>query len=414
MAYPDRLPIPDDVLRIAKKLEDAGFETWCVGGAVRDNLLGLENQDFDLTTAAKPADVQRLFRRTIPVGVEHGTVAVLDRTKKPHEVTTFRRDVETDGRHAVVAFGVSLDDDLARRDFTINAIAYHPLKHQWRDRFGGAEDLERKVIRAVGDPAQRFREDYLRILRALRFAARFGFQIDRDTWDAAKANVQGLQQLSAERVRDEWFKGLHTARWPSGLLELWRDVGAAEMWLPEIGKGERGRGKGTTSAIDVLPPDPLLITSYLSADPVATLTRLKCSNEGVERGRRIAEHRQAWPEPNSEVAVRRWLAKVGLTADDLLNIAEAEGWGDVLVETAGRVARSKPPLSLADLAVTGDDLLAAGVPKGPAVGETLRALLDRVLDDPSLNTKDRLLELAATLPASRFPLPETRKRGKAK
>src|SRR5574341_1135810 len=194
MPFPALLPIPEEVLEIARKLEGEGYETWCVGGAVRDNLLGLANQDYDLTTAATPKDVQGLFRRTIPIGVEHGTVAVLDRSNKPHEVTTFRRDVETDGRHALVAFGVSLDDDLARRDFTINAIAYHPLRHEWRDRFGGAEDLKRKVIRAVGDPAQRFREDYLQILRALRFAARFGFQIDRDTWDAAKANVQGLKQ----------------------------------------------------------------------------------------------------------------------------------------------------------------------------------------------------------------------------
>jgi tRNA nucleotidyltransferase (CCA-adding enzyme) len=414
MRFPDRLPIPDDVLGIARKLEDAGFETWCVGGAVRDNLLTLENQDFDLTTAATPEDVQRLFRRTIPIGVEHGTVAVLDRNNEPHEVTTFRRDVETDGRHAVVAFGVSLDDDLARRDFTINAMAYHPLRHEWRDRFGGAEDLERRVIRAVGDPAQRFREDYLRILRALRFAARFGFQIDRDTWDAATANVAGLKQLSAERVRDEWFKGIHTARWPSGLLALWRDVGGVEMWLPEIGHRETGNLKVGTGAIDELPPDPVLITSYLSVDPVATLTRLKCSNAEIERGRRIAEHRQAWPEPVSEAAVRRWLAGVGPAADDLLNIAEAEGWGDVLVETAGRVARSKAPLSLGDLAITGDDLLAAAVPRGPAVGQALRMLLDRVLEDPSLNTREKLLELAATSPVSRRTSHPARRKGKPK
>jgi tRNA nucleotidyltransferase (CCA-adding enzyme) len=385
-----------------------------VGGVVRDNLLALENHDFDLTTAATPDDVRRLFRRTVPVGVEHGTVAVLDRANQTHEVTTFRRDVETDGRHAVVAFGVSLDDDLARRDFTINAIAYHPLRHEWRDRFGGAQDLERKVIRAVGSPAQRFREDYLRILRALRFAARFGFDIDRDTWDAATANVAGLKQLSAERVRDEWFKGIRTARRPSGLLELWRDVGALDRWLPEIERRELGTGERGAAAVDELPPDPVLITSYLSADPVATLTRLKCSNAEIERGRRIAEHRKTWPEPVSEVAVRRWLARVGPAADDLLNIAEAEGWGDVLVETAGRVARSGAPLSLGDLAITGDDLLKAGVPKGPAVGETLRALLDQVLEDPSLNTREKLLDLAPTSHVSPLTSHPTQRKAKPK
>ncbi len=151
MSFPAQLPIPNEVLKIAKRLEDAGFETWCVGGAIRDNLLGLENHDFDLTTAAPPAEVQKIFKRTVPVGIEHGTVAVLDSTNQPHEVTTFRKDIHTDGRHAVVEFGVSLMDDLARRDFTINAIAYHPIRHEWRDPFQGEQDLDKKLIRSVGD-----------------------------------------------------------------------------------------------------------------------------------------------------------------------------------------------------------------------------------------------------------------------
>src|SRR5713101_4542747 len=172
MKFPSRLPIPAEVLKIAQQLEKAGYETWCVGGAVRDNLLGFDNHDFDLTTAAPPAEVQKLFKRTVPVGIEHGTVAVLDAANQPHEVTTFRKDIQTDGRHAVVEFGVSLMDDLARRDFTINAIAYHPIRHEWRDPFQGEQDLEKKLIRSVGDPNWRFQEDYLRILRALRFSAR--------------------------------------------------------------------------------------------------------------------------------------------------------------------------------------------------------------------------------------------------
>src|SRR5919198_3887741 len=143
MKFPERLPIPDEVLRIAKRLQDAGYETWCVGGAIRDNLLGLENHDFDLTTAAPPAEVRRLFRRTVPVGIEHGTVAVLDKANRAPEVTTFPKDIRTDGRHAVVEFGVSLMDDLARRDFTINAIAYHPLRYEWRDPFEGETDLKK-------------------------------------------------------------------------------------------------------------------------------------------------------------------------------------------------------------------------------------------------------------------------------
>src|SRR5438477_42539 len=214
MDFPARLPIPDAVLRIAKQLEGAGYETWCVGGAIRDNLLKVENHDFDLTTAAPPDEVRRLFNRTVPVGIEHGTVAVLDQQNRQHEVTTFRKDIKTDGRHAVVEFGVSLMDDLARRDFTINAIAYHPIRHEWRDPFHGAEDLEHKLIRSVGDANWRFQEDYLRILRALRFSARFEFRIQPRPLEAAKSNVPGPETRS--RSPPLAFPGLGTRRRPDG------------------------------------------------------------------------------------------------------------------------------------------------------------------------------------------------------
>ncbi|HEX5964090.1 MAG TPA: CCA tRNA nucleotidyltransferase, partial [Gemmatimonadales bacterium] len=197
------LKIPEAILDIARKLEAAGFEAWCVGGNLRDALLEHPHSDYDIATSATPDQVQKLFPRTVEVGIKYGTVGVLDRTRALHEVTTFRRDVATDGRHAVVAYGASLEEDLARRDFTINAIAYHPLRGEWRDPFNGAGDLANRVVRAVGDPAQRFREDYLRVLRAIRFAARFGFTIDPPTWEAARAAAPGLRQLSAERVRDE-------------------------------------------------------------------------------------------------------------------------------------------------------------------------------------------------------------------
>src|SRR2546427_908991 len=321
MKFPDRLPIPDEVLKIAQKLEQAGYETWCVGGAIRDNLLGLANHDFDLTTAAPPEEVRKLFKRTIPVGIEHGTVAVLDRHNRPHEVTTFRRDLKTDGRHAVVEFGVSLMDDLARRDFTINAIAYHPGRHEWRDPFKGVEDLERRLIRSVGDPNWRFQEDYLRILRALRFSARFEFRIHVHTLDASKANVQGLAQLSAQRVRDEWFKGIATAKRVSKLLALWVDVGAARIWLPAI--REQGEGSGPRTDVDKLPRDPVLITAYLASDPASLLTRLKSANKDIERARAIGYWRGKYPRPKQLAAGGRWLAQVSEQADDLLVLPPA-------------------------------------------------------------------------------------------
>ena len=388
VTFPERLPIPDAVVRIAEGLEAAGHETWCVGGAIRDNLLGVPNHDFDLTTAAPPDVVRKTFKRTVPVGIEHGTVAVLDAAGKPHEVTTFRRDIQTDGRHAVVQFGVSLMDDLARRDFTINAIAYHPLRHEWRDPFNGATDLARKTIRAVGDPNWRFQEDYLRILRALRFAARFDFRIQGATLEAARANAQGLAQLSAERVRDEWFKGIDTARKVSKLLKLWKEIGAARILLPEIrgkGNGERGKAK---SPVDRLPRDPVLITAYLASDPASLLTRLKCSNKDIERGRAIGHWRDKYPDPSRLADVRKWLSQVGEHADDLLTLPSSP---IPLPRVVQAIRAAKDPVTVGDLAVDGNDLIAAGVRPGPDVGATLERLLEEVLRDPRRNTKDYLL-----------------------
>jgi len=400
------------VLAIARRLEDAGYETWCIGGAVRDNLLGIANHDFDLGTAATPAVVQKLFRRTVPIGVKHGTVAVLDDQGGQHEVTTFRKDVKTDGRHAEVAFGVSLDEDLARRDFTINAIAYHPLRHEWRDPFDGHGDLfDREVVRAVGDPRQRFREDYLRIVRALRFSARFGFPIERATWEAARAEIEGLKQLSAERVRDEWFKGLDTAQTPSRLLDLWTEVGALQWWLPEVVKRETGNVKRDADVVDRFPVrDPVLVTAYLSGDPEALLRRLRCSNAEIERGRRIGEFRDAWPAVVTDVSVRHWLAEVGGAADDLLAMALAEGWGGELADVAARVRHSHAPLTLADLALRGTDLVELGVQEGPDIGVVLDALLDLVLEHPELNTREALLHEVTKLTGEMPIPPDVRKR----
>lgn len=381
--------MPDEVTEIARTLEDAGYETWCVGGALRDHLLGDANLDVDLATAATPDVVQRLFRRTVPVGIKHGTVGVLDRQRRLHEVTTFRQDVATDGRHADVAFGVSLQEDLARRDFTINALAYHPLRHQWQDPFGGHADLQAGIIRAVGAPVDRFREDYLRVLRALRFAARFGFTIEPETWSGILASVGGLAGLSAERIRDEWFKGLASARSVLEFARLWRESGAAGVVLPEL------LAEPSLAVPAPRERDPVLLTALLVEDPCGVLGRLRAS--GAEIGR-LGRLTTAAPAPASlhPGDIRRWMNRSGAAVDDLLSAhllrhGAPAPWADAV---AGVRARGEA-VDRSGLAVTGRDLAEAGIPPGPEMGALLDGLLDQVLEDPALNTREALLAKAS-------------------
>jgi tRNA nucleotidyltransferase (CCA-adding enzyme) len=285
---------------------------------------------------------------------------------------------------------VSLDDDLARRDFTINALAYHPLRQVWRDPFGGARDIGERQLRAVGDPASRFREDYLRILRGLRFAARFDFTITPETWTALTGSVAGLAQLSSERVRDEWFKGLRTAAVVSEFATLWRRSGAAAIILPELEPD-----RGAEPVLSSMPRDPVLLTTVLADASSSVLSRLRASNAEVARAAAIRAGPPA-PAGPSDRDVRRWLSAVGTAADDLaqrhlLLTGRAAPWADAVqrIRTAG------DPLFRENLAVRGGDLLELGL-RGPAVGQALDRLLSNVLDDPSLNERDTLLRLART------------------
>jgi tRNA nucleotidyltransferase (CCA-adding enzyme) len=385
--------VPEPIMEIAQTLERAGFEAWCVGGSLRDRLLDHPQSDYDIATSAKPEQVRKLFPRTIGVGIKYGTVGVLDRQRQLHEVTTFRRDVVTDGRHAVVAYGASLEEDLARRDFTINAIAYHPIRREWRDPFDGKGDLNRRLVRAVGEPSQRFQEDYLRILRAVRFAARFGFEIDPGTWEAARTAAGGLAQLSAERVRDEWFKSLRTAQSVGRLVELWRSVGAARAWMPELESGPSDTLAGE-------PPlesrDPVVLTALLCAGPADVLRRLRASNAEIDRAAALERGPAAPPDAEGR-SVRRWLADVGAAADDLAQLwALRHGQQPYWAGAVEDVRRRRDPLTRSDLAITGADLQALGA-SGPRVGQLLSKLLDQVLDDPSLNTRDRLLAIATEM-----------------
>src|SRR6266550_3337263 len=435
-----KLDPPETVRSIAKRLEDAGFETWCVGGAVRDALLGHAHLDWDLATAAKPPDVRHLFKRTVPVGIEFGTIGVLDHDNVMHEVTTFRKDVMTDGRHAVVEFGASLDDDLARRDYTINAIAYSPSKDEIRDPFNGRKDLEGRLIRAVGDPRDRMREDRLRALRAIRFASRFGFDIERDTWDAIVESAPELSRLSAERVKQEIEKTMDQVRFPSKAFAMWRDTGAFGTLIPAL---------ALVNDRELLPLDhlrrPILpgrparrttrIAGLFASVPAPTVRKvlkdLRFSNSETEWIALLVERwQQLGPSMTSEMlkaeeiyaadpwgdqaptsaVLRTWAASAGRTRlAPLLRLADAFWWADRQVgepapykQTVASVYRRaikiayKDPIALSDLAIDGNDLEKLGV-RGPAVGLTLRKLLNAVITDPRKNTHDELLKIAKSL-----------------
>jgi len=419
---------PPAVRWIVHTLERGGFETWAVGGAVRDVLLGHPSGDWDLTTRARPDDVRRLFRRTVPIGVEHGTVGVLTDDGVMFEVTTFRRDVETDGRHAVVAFADRVEEDLARRDFTLNAIAWHPLREELLDPFDGVRDLEAGVLRAVGEPKRRFAEDFLRVLRALRFAGRFELTIEDGTWTALLAATRHLPALSAERIREELIKVLDADARPSTALGLYRSSGVIAVLYPEledVALADSARWATTLRIVDALPVGRALLRLAALLRPLEArataqvLMRLRLSNAQVDETARRAG---APPLPAAEAGegeVRRWLAGVGperLGAVARLELAAArtaEGGAGrrdpAEVVAAWRRARvmlrTRPPLCVADLELDGRDLIRLGLRPGPAFGRILERLLEWVLEDPTRNRRDvleeRALEEAAGGGASR-------------
>lgn len=435
---------PEPVRELAATLERAGYEAWCVGGAVRDALLGHAHLDWDLATSAPPTDVRKVFRRTVPVGIEFGTVGVFDREGRMHEVTTFRRDVRTDGRHAEVEFGASLDDDLARRDFTINAIAYSPSRGELRDPFGGREDLKRGVVRAVGMPRERMKEDRLRALRGLRFAGRFGFTIDEETWRAISESSPYLDRLSRERVKQEIEKTVDQVPVPSLTFRMWRDAGAFAALVPELARvsdlvlsaidaiclpGAAGDLAAATDRAKARADQrrllrlALLFAELDPDDADRTLRALRFSNLQTNQ---IVNLLRCWHALGAEMTssttsagqvqaaqIRRWASVSGRPAFALLIRLAAARWAAQrtrgltapnsetvrsLYKNGVRVAY-RDPIAIADLAVDGDDLVAAGVAPGPALGQILTVLRDAVLEDPSRNTRDELLALARQLQA---------------
>ena len=432
----------EGLLTVVRRLREAGHEAWAVGGAVRDRLLGEIPGDWDVATDALPSRVQELFPRTHPVGIEHGTVGVLE-GDETIEVTTFRADVATDGRHAEVRFGVSLDEDLARRDFTINAIAWDPLGGELRDPFEGRLDLERRILRAVGDPDRRFPEDYLRILRAFRFAARFDLAYDAATRAALARHAAGVARLSGERVRDELTKTFAQCRLASRALADWQATGAMARVLPEVAVCfgvEQNRfhaddvGTHTLMVVDrVHTRQPFLRLVALLHDigkpptrernPATgdwtfplhdrvgaelarqVMERLRFSTRESERAVHLVRvHMDMFPHEASDAAVRRWLRRVGEeNVWDLYRLHMADWLGNrnrgherplhEYFERVRGVLAAGHALRVEDLAIGGEDLIALGLTPGPIFGQVLATALERVVEDPSLNTREALLSL---------------------
>jgi tRNA nucleotidyltransferase (CCA-adding enzyme) len=348
-----------------------------------------------------------------------------------HEVTTFRRDVRTDGRHAEVEFGASLDEDLARRDFTINAIAYSPQSGALHDPFDGRGDLARGIVRAVGQPEARMREDRLRALRALRFAGRFGFEIEPATWQAIADSAPYLTRLSRERVRQELEKVMAQVRQPSRSLLLWRKSGALASLVP----GMRERPDVVLHAPDAIGlPDATrhaarasarasdrvaAIFMGLPADVVRRILRdLRFSNRQVDW---VGDLAGAWdalhddvtaavaaPTGPDDATIRHWVARTGRTAwrsfhrilDAHWSAERAFGREVPAAARSGAVYRRslriafRDPIAVGDLAIDGDDLRRLGIPPGPGLGALLARLLEFVLEDPRRNDRVVLLEQA--------------------
>ena len=409
--------VPGPVCALIDRLEDEGFETWAVGGAVRDALQGVRAraEDWDLATRATPAEVLRLFNRTVKLGVEHGTVGVFGTDNILYEVTTFRHDVITYGRKAKVAFAETLDEDLARRDFTVNTMAWHP-RRGLRDPHGGLDDLHNRILRAVGSPRDRFREDYLRVLRGLRFAGALEMQIAPDTWDAMVEAVHGLSVLSMERVREELQKALAGPR-PSRSLELYRRSRAMAQILPELRNGVPSEALATVDGLDagdwLLRVAALLLFGMGPGDATPgrvadLLARLRFSNADAERIGAAVQGGLSPPEgiAGDPVARRRWVADMTRAGDSTVEdiqriwttVAQAAPTRTNPVEVEHLTASIQRdhaagiPTGVGDLPVAGRDLVAQGWLPGPGIGAALRSLMQAVWEDPTLNDRAILME----------------------
>ena len=441
------MKIPEQVKSIIETLEENGYEAYAVGGCVRDTLLGRVPDDWDITTSATPNETKALFPRTFDTGIEHGTITVLVE-KESFEVTTYRVDGEyEDSRHPKeVVFTRSLREDLLRRDFTVNAMAYNE-EEGLVDIFGGMKDLEQKTIRCVGNAQERFGEDALRILRAVRFAAQLGFEIEPDTMEGIRKLAPTLANISAERIQVELIKMLVSPN--PGLLKLAYELGITKIILPEFDEMMHTEqetphhmysvGVHTLKAIEQVRADKVLRLTMLLHDVAKPqmktvdafgvahfkmhdikgaetakkiLKRLKFDNDTLGKVTKLIQYHD-YRMPAQPKNVRKAICKIGEELfPHYLEVRKADTMAqsdymreEKLQNIAGieqcyqEILAKKECVSLKTLAITGSDLIADGMQPGKQIGAVLQALLEFVLECPEYNTKEALLRRARELRA---------------
>ena len=455
-----KIKIPYELQKLNEIFSQNGFEAYLVGGAVRDVLLGKEASDWDVTTNAKPDQVMKIFNKVIPTGIDHGTVTV-HFMKKEIEVTTFRTESDySDGRHPdKVEYTGKIEEDLGRRDFTMNAIAASLFDGKIVDPYGGQADIEKKIIRTVGNPLDRFMEDGLRPIRAIRFASKLNFSIEKYTYLEIfeKEIHKKIQSVSVERFRDEFMK-IMSSPIPSVGLKLLEQTGLMALLLPEvmdcrgcIQKDDRGYHQfdvmdhniyacdgapiekpfirlaaflhdvGKPAAKIQRTIDGLVINNFYNHEFYSSeitkklMTRMKFSNAEISYVTHLIQNHMFHYESNwTDSAVRRFIIKIGKeNLNDLIDLRLADMYGkynqpvrlhdsqacNLLIELKDRVSallEQDNALSLKDLKINGNDLILLGV-KGRQIGIILNDLFQTVIDDPKMNTKEKLLEISKNL-----------------
>ncbi len=412
--------IPSEVRELCREFHRHGYKAWVVGGCMRDLLREKPASDWDLATSARPEEVQRVFRRVIPTGIQHGTVTVRLHGKS-FEVTTLRGEgAYSDGRRPdQVEFVTDIEADLGRRDFTINAIAYDPIDDSLIDPFDGLGDLRRGVIRAVGDATRRFSEDGLRVLRAARFAATLELTLDPETEAAIAPTLDTFRKVSAERVREEWLKALRAAR-PSLAFNIMARTGMLEITAPMLASLSAVEWGFALAALDAADAGGACLRLAALFHPVRDLnavgewsTRYRFSNAEREQLLNVMKHRTLSAGEASDADLRRHARKAGREPVHdaaylnslVARVRHGEGSPAHLAaqhqaERLRALITDEVALSTKELAVTGRDLMQElTLTPGPEVGKLLDRLLESVLDDPSLNTRAGLLERTKQLRA---------------